>query len=494
MEKFVMLVENSKEFIGMWDMNFKPLYVNPAGIEMVGLENLEIALRTPFQEFFFPEDQNFMINHFFPRILQGESAETEVRFRHFKSGASLWVIYNAFSIKNSHAFPAVLATVGRDITARKLEENIHRKIEQHLKLAVEAAAAALWERDLLTGNVYFSLEWKRQIGYPPDDLPNRWEEWEKRLHPDDREHVLAMTRECLEQRQSNYELEYRLRHKDGSYRWIHTRGSVVCDPRGHPCRLVGINLDITLYKKEVELNERRNKMDEFCRHQIALQTAAALAHEINQPLTAVASYTEIALHMIEDSGNPNPRQLAQMLNKSSQQLQRASQAIRQLINMLHQDQTITEPVILDTAVYNALEIIRVEANHGDFEIKTYLAPNLPLVQANPLQVEKVLVNLVRNALDAIQAAGMDSGRVTIMTGVADSNKTMAKVTVHDSGKGVDPDQMSSIFKPFFTTKSGGLGMGLAISRALIEAHGGKLWAEQNKASGLSFHFTLPFVP
>jgi len=491
-QKFVMLADNSKEFIGLCDMNLMPFYMNPAGMHMVGLDSLEQALQTPVQQFFFPEDQDYMKEHFLPRAIREGNAEMEIRLRHFKSGAAFWVIHNVFHIKDTHGAPIGLATVSRDITVRKVAENAHRKISQHLKLAVEAAAAALWDHDLSTGAVYFSLEWKRQIGYLPDELSNHWEEWEKRLHPDDREHVLAMTRDCLEERLPTYELEYRLRHKNGSYRWIHTRGALLYDSKGQPCRLLGLNLDITRYKKAVELNERRKKMDEATRHQIAIQTAAAFVHEINQPLMAVASYTDIALHLVEEVGNPSPEKLAHVLNKSSEQVERAGQIIRQLMNMLQKNEIISEPVALDIVAHGACDILRAESNLGDFNIELCLAPHLPPVQANTLQVEKVFVNLLRNGLDAMQGAGMTSGTLTITTGVADDNKAMARVTVHDSGKGVDPDKLSAIFQPFVSTKSKGLGMGLAISRALIEAHGGKLWAEQSNDSGLFFHINLPF--
>jgi PAS domain S-box-containing protein len=492
-QKFFLLLENSKEFIGMCDMNYMPFYVNPAGMQMVGLESLEHALRTPVKEFFFPEDQDFITNQFFPRVMQEGNAETEIRFRHFKSGASLWMNYNVFHIKNRAGIPTGLATVSRDITARKLTEDAQRKIEQHIRLAVKASAAAFWDRDLITGNVYFSLEWKRQIGYLPDELPNRWEEWEKRLHPDDRESVLAMTRDCFDGLRDDYDLEYRLLHKNRSYRWIHTRGSLLYDSKGQPCRMLGMNLDITSYKNTVEINERRHQIDEAYRHQVALQTVAALAHEINQPLMAVASYTDVALHMIEETGSPDPDQLANVLNKSSQQLMRAGRIIRQLMTLLQKDESMMEPVILDSMIYKACEIIKAESIQDGFYIQLYLAPNLPPVKANALQVEKVLVNLLRNGLEAMQAAGMASGTITITTGFGAGAETMAQITVNDSGKGTDLDKLNSIFQPFFSTKSNGLGMGLAISRALIEAHNGKLWAEQCEDSGLSFHFTLPFV-
>jgi PAS domain S-box-containing protein len=492
-QALAMLVDCSKDFIGLCDISYIPFYINPAGLRMVGLDSLQRAGSNGVLEFFFPDDRDFIANQIFPRVLQEDNVETQIRLRHLKNGAALWVNYTMFRIKNRGGETTGLAIVCRDITARKMAEDAQRKIDQHIRTAVKASAAAFWDRDLATGNVYFSLEWKHQIGYSPDELPNRWEEWEKRLHPEDKERVLAATHDCLGGGRKNYELEYRLRHKNGSYRWIHTRGSLLYDSQEQPCRLLGMNLDITDFKNKMGLNERRHRIYQSYAHQIALQTAAALAHEINQPLMAVASYTDIALHLIEETDNPNPDQLVNILDKSSQQLTRAGQVIRQLMSMLQKDEIVTETIVLDTVIHGACEIIREEPCSACFNIELYLAPNLPSVKANAIQVEKVLVNLLRNGLEAMQAAGMDSGTITVTTGFAASSTSMAQITVHDSGKGLEADQLKSIFQPFFSTKSKGLGMGLAISKALIEAQNGKLWVEQNKDSGLSFHFTLPFA-
>ncbi len=130
-QKFVSLADNSMEFIGMCGMNFIPFYINQAGMRLVGLDNMEQCIRTPVQEFFFPEDQRFILDEFFPRVVLEGHADVEIRFRHFKSGAAIWMIYNVFFIKDSAGEPIGIATVSRDISARKQAEAALHKADQH---------------------------------------------------------------------------------------------------------------------------------------------------------------------------------------------------------------------------------------------------------------------------------------------------------------------------------------------------------------------------
>ncbi|MGZ5030581.1 MAG: hybrid sensor histidine kinase/response regulator [Methylobacter sp.] len=130
-QKFVSLADNSMEFVSMCDMNFIPFYINQAGMRLIGLDNLEQGIRTPVQEFFFPEDQRFILDEFLPSVVREGHADVEIRLRHFKTGAAIWMIYNAFIIKDSSGEPVGIATVSRDITARKQAEAALREADQH---------------------------------------------------------------------------------------------------------------------------------------------------------------------------------------------------------------------------------------------------------------------------------------------------------------------------------------------------------------------------
>ena len=380
-----------------------------------------------------------------------------------------------------------------DITAHRLAEEGLRTTQARLALVVEEVHAGYWDWDLVIHKLFLSPEWKRQIGYEEHELPDQWEEWGARLHPDDRDVVFTAIEDYIVGRQADYELQFRLRHKNGSYRWIHSRGSLLRDQNNRPYRMLGINLDITDFMKSKELSERRDKMEQSFRSYVAVQTAAAIAHELNQPLAAIASYADVALHLLQ-SGNPNPQKLTHVLENCSQQAQRAGEVIRQLLTLLHKGEFVGEPMDINHSVREAFDFIKADWLFDAFNIELDLAADLPPVKANVLQIQKVLVNLLRNGLESMQESGLKTGTITVSTRITADDPPMAQVTVCDSGKGVvDAATLKTMFQPFYTTKPAGLGMGLAISHSLIKAHGGNMWAQQNAGNGISIHFTLPFV-
>jgi C4-dicarboxylate-specific signal transduction histidine kinase len=257
--------------------------------------------------------------------------------------------------------------------------------------------------------------------------------------------------------------------------------------------MLGLNLDITDYRRNRELNEQRDKMDYASRLYVASQTAAAIAHEMNQPLTAISYYADVALHLLKP-GNENPQKLSRILESCSKQAQRAGQVIRQLMSVLHKGETLSESIDINSVILDALDFIKSNDLLGAVKLELNLASLLPPVLANTLQIQKILINLARNSLESIQESGVKAGSMTLTTQHFAGDQAFVQVTLADNGKGVnDAASLKAIFEPFNTTKATGLGMGLAISRALIEAHGGKMWAEQNAGSGISIHFTLPFV-
>ncbi len=248
--------------------------------------------------------------------------------------------------------------------------------------------------------------------------------------------------------------------------------------------------DVTARQRAEEaLRELRAEMQELLELNVASQTAKAIAHEISQPLNALSTYAEAALLMLR-GGNPDPARLTHAIEQSVMQAQRAGKVARELLQFLQQGETATEDVDLNRAVRNALAI--VESNgFGGFSAELDLEPDLRPVRANRVQVEKVMVNLMRNSVEAMRGAGIPtrSIRIAIRT---NSEARMAQVTISDSGPGLDPATAKRIFDPFFTTKPRGIGMGLAVSRSLIEAHGGELWFDTASETGACFHFTLPF--
>jgi signal transduction histidine kinase len=244
-------------------------------------------------------------------------------------------------------------------------------------------------------------------------------------------------------------------------------------------------------RQEAVLKALRADMEELLKQQVASQTAAAIAHELNQPLSAVASYTDAALRLLQ-AGNPAPEKLKRALEGGAAQTQRAGQVVRELLQFFQGREAAIEAMDLSDAITRAMAVAESNGLDG-FDSTVRLSPGLPRVLANRLQIEKVLVNLVGNGVDAMRAAGISPLSIEIDVGQA-AEGNLAQVTVHDHGPGLSEDAVRRIFEPFYTTKPRGIGMGLAISRALVEANGGRLWAEAGSDSGAIFHFTLPLAP
>ncbi|MCD2450223.1 PAS domain S-box protein [Methylicorpusculum oleiharenae] len=427
------------------------------------------------------------------RALAGEFLRSEDDLWIRADGSQHWSRWAVYPWTNPAGEIGGIMISSEDITARRQAEQELRNSEARLALVVDQVKAGYWDWDLLTQKLFLSPESKRQLGFEDSELLDRREEWIHRLHPEDRTFVLGIMEKCLSGLQSNYELEFRLRHRDNSYRWIHSRGVLLNDQNNQAYRMLGINLDITDYMKQRELSERRDKMEKAFRQHVAVQTAAAIAHELNQPLTAISSYADVALHTLQ-TGEPNLQKLALLMQNCSQQAQRAGKVIRQLLTLLQKGEIVSEPMDINASVHEAIDLMNADGLLNDFNIELDLAADLPLVNANALQIQKVLINLLRNGLESLQEQDLNAGKINVTTRVYEDDQSMLLITVCDNGTGVpDAAALRKIFQPFHSTKPAGLGVGLAISRSLIAAHGGKMWAEQNAGNGLSIHFTLPRV-
>lgn len=408
-----------------------------------------------------------------------------------KDGSLYWESVIISPIRDDKGRITHFAGIKDDITERKRNEDALREREAALREAQRLAGIGNWRWDVHRDTSTWSDELYRIFGHdpalPPADFtsvahyfaPESWQRLSAAVH--------AATAEGVP-----YKLDVELVRSDGSRRWALARGEPVRDASGRIVALRGTMQDITeRHQSEVELRALRAEMEQLLTLHVASQTAAAIAHELNQPLNAITTYTEAAKRLLR-AGNPQPDRLLHALEGSARQAQRAGAVMRELLGFLHKGETVSEAVDLNKAVRRALAI--VESNgRGGFQSVVELAPQLRPVWANRLQLEKVLVNLISNAVDAMRQAGVARQRITVGLGTA-ADEDMAHVTVSDVGPGLDEHTARRVFEPFFSTKPKGLGLGLAISRSLVEAHGGRLWVETTPGAGASFHFTLPFAP
>jgi PAS domain S-box-containing protein len=312
------------------------------------------------------------------------------------------------------------------------------------------------------------------------------------IHPEDRAARQAVVKHAIAHgANGEYNVEYRvINPNDGVERWIATVGRMHFS-EGRARRLLGVARDITDQKMlEQTLQAQRAEMETLFKQQVAAQTASAIAHELNQPLAAISAYSEVALHALRDA-TTSPDKLKHVLESCVAQAQRAGKSLHELLAFLQKGELITASFELNKIVNEALNIAKGDG-YGGFNPLLQLEPHMTTVRGNEIQVRKILVNLLRNAVEAMRTAGVSSSAISITVNT-DQEINMAHVTIKDSGPGLDAETAKHIFEPFFTTKPTGIGMGLAISRALTEANGGRLWLEQNAEPGATFHFTLPFA-
>lgn len=487
-----LLVEQAPLSIAMFDTDMNFIVTSRFWLEEFGQGYDDLAGRN---HYVVNPDLPLVWKQVHQRVLSGEYLRNTNDLWVQADGSRHWFDWAANPWTDTNGKIGGIIITNEDVTARHQAELALRHSEARLALIVDQVKAGYWDWDFIGRRLFLSPEAKRQIGFDDCDIPTRREEWEARVHPDDLAFVLKLLEDYAAGFQSHYEAEFRFRHQDGHYRWFRSRSVILNDAHNRPCRMLGISLDVTEFMRQKQNNQQRDKMEQSFRLYVAMQTAAAIAHELNQPLSAISSYADVALHMLQTRGS-NQQKLLQLMENCSAQAQRAGDVIRQLLALLQKAENPSERLDVNVCVRDAISLFESDTDAAAFNVETDFAADLPPVMANAMQIQKVLINLFRNGAEAMREQGQGAGKIVAKTRRCALDSSMVLVTVQDSGKGVaDTSLLRKVFQPFYTTKSesNGLGMGLAISRSLIAAHGGSMWAEQNAGQGLSIHFTLPIA-
>ncbi len=370
------------------------------------------------------------------------------------------------------------------------QEQVLRDSEARLKQAQHRAHIGNWELELSGNKLYWSDEIHRIFEIDKAAFGASYEAFLNAIHPDDRDMVNKAYTDSLATRQP-YDIVHRLQFADGRIKFVHERCETHFDAEGNAIRSLGTVQDITSRKiLEKAIQEQRNEMEVLQKTQIAAQTAVAIAHEVNQPLLAIATYSNATLMLLK-AVNPDVEKIGKAVEACEQQAHRAGKSIRELIEFLNMREFPTEAFELNNEITSVLAAARAE-HELQFQTTLQLEDGLPLIRASRVHVRKVLLNLLHNGIEAMQEAGVPQAGITItVRTLADQN--VAQVTIRDNGPGFTDVDVQRLFEPFFTTKAKGIGMGLTISRSLIEANGGQLWVDPQESPGATFHLTLPFA-
>ncbi len=371
-----------------------------------------------------------------------------------------------------------------------------QRSEESFKRAAHAGNVGIWDWNLQDGQIFYSHEWKAQIGYEDHEIKGSYEEWEKRIHPEDLEGTLNVLNHSMNPPWPPYEVEFRFRHKDGSYRWIHAKGNFAMDERNTPIRMMGSHLDITERKKsEEEKANLESQLLQIQKIESIGRLAGGVAHDFNNMLGVIIGHAEMARDHIESS-HPVYEDLAEI----SKAAERSADLTRQLLAFARKQ--MVRPTVVDinervTAMLKMLRRIVVE----QIDVVWLPGNDVWKVIIDPTQLDQVLANVLVNARDAIE----DSGKITIRTenrivdDVFSSNHPDAlpgsyvRLSIRDTGKGMDSDTRAKIFEPFFTTKGLGEGTGLGLSTVYgaIRQNNGFITVESTVGEGSEFAIFFP---
>jgi PAS domain S-box-containing protein len=374
--------------------------------------------------------------------------------------------------------------------ARRRADTALRESEARHRLLLESTQAIPWVADAQTWRMtYVGRQAIDLLGYPLDAWYGEGF-WVEHIHPDDREAAVAFCRDHS-QTHTDFAFDYRMVAADGRTIWIHDVVNVVVED-GVPRVLRGFMIDMTARRHaEEELRRLREQLTHVSRVTLMGELVASIAHEVNQPLCAIVSNAQALRRMLATGGSVLD-ELYEALDDIAQDSQRASAVIARVRGFLQKAPPEHAPVDLNDLVREVCQLMRGVMTRRQVAVRLELAEELPVVVGDRVQLQQVLVNLMTNGADAMDRLPDGLRVATIRTST--EGQDFATVAVEDTGAGVSVGAEDLLFDAFFTTKPGNLGMGLAICRSIIGAHGGRIWAEPNASQGATFHFTLPVHP
>lgn len=370
--------------------------------------------------------------------------------------------------------------------AKKRADQVLRESQEGMTLAAEAAQFGVWVWSIASNRVWGSERWRSLFRFVPGQDVS-FEEVIQRIHPDDRETVEREVRRAVANR-SDYAGEFRALLPDGSQRWIASRGRVCPESNGTPARMMGAAVDITEARRTAaEMQGLRLQLWHADRVAQTGAITASLAHELNQPLTGILSTAQAGLRFTA-GGNADCALIREMLNNIVHDTKRAGGVINGLRAMLRHKETRREPIRLGATIQEVLDLVHSELIGRQVEVCQNLEPDFTVV-ADKGQIQQVLLNLVINALEAMQDQPAEQRHLKLALARTETGEAL--VSLRDSGPGVSEGGQGKLFEAFWTTKKEGMGIGLAVSRSIIESHGGRLWFANNPDRGATFCFSLP---
>ena len=493
--RFRNLFDCSPDAIYVQDLIGTVLDVNPVGCRLVGRAREDIVGRNVLD--LAPPEERQPVGARLQQLVRGEVDSLE-GFCWTAEGRQVPIEVMASRI--AYGGVAALLLHVRDITERRQTEEDLRLSRERFALAVEGSKDGIWDWDVANNAVYFSPRWKSMLGYTEEEISDHFDEWRSRLHPDDADRALRALNEYLSGERPDYELEHRLRHKDGCYRWILTRGVARRDENGVCYRMAGSHTDITLWRRAEDEAQRARLAAEEA-NQAKSEFLANVSHELRTPLAGILGLTDLTLDT----------PLTDVQHDYLQMVRSSTQTLLAVINDLLDFSKIEagmldldpQPFGLRAALAELLKTLAVRAYEKGLDLVYDVAGDVPdCLVGDWRRLRQVLVNLIGNALKFTEA-GEIAVTVTrrpeegeMMQLGPEDGQLLLRFDVADTGIGVPPEKQRAIFDPFvqvdgsMSRKHGGTGLGLAICNRLVQLQDGRLWMQSQLGQGSVFHFEV----
>ena len=480
------LFEQAPEAIAVLTTDDRIVRVNKEFSRMFGYEAGEV-LGQPLNDLIVPEADHENSKQFTHQLKQGRQVEVEA-VRRRKDGSCVDVSLLAVPVMTASGEQAANFAIYRDITERKRAEERLRESEARFQAMADKAPVMIWTTGTDGLCNYFSKPWLDFTGRTMEQEVGLG--WIQGVYPDDVQGCFDGFLPKFEARKP-FRMEYRLRRADGEYRWVMESGVPRYTPGGEFAGYIGSNIDITDLKLAEQEREKLRQAQADLAH-INRVTAmgeltASLAHEIKQPISAAFTDAKTCLKWLERE-EPKVIEARQAASRIIKDVNRASEIISRIRSLFKKGEAQRELVDVNEIIREMIALLRDEAGKYSILVHTNLASDLPHTSADRVQLQQVFMNLMLNAIAALSE--MNGAReLTIRSERNPENQVL--ISVSDNGVGLPPEYEDKIFNAFFTTRPQGTGMGLSISRSIIESHSGRLWATPNPGRGAIFQFTLP---
>jgi PAS domain S-box-containing protein len=466
----------------------EPTYANQRLLNYTGTR-LDDFKNRKWERFLHPDDLPEFVEAVDHAIQTGTSCEAVHRLRR-SNGGYRWHHARMEPLRDRQGQIIQWYGLSVDIDEGKKAEERLRLSETRLAEAQRLSHSGVAAYDETT-ILYGSEETYRIWGFDPTQgVPSR-EAVNQRIHPDDRDRLLAEVQRAVSERR-DYSIEYRLVLPDGTAKHLESIGRPRFSPSGKLVEIVVTHLDVTGHKRAEEEHERLRQLESDLAHMNRLsmmgELAASLAHEITQPIAAARNNARAAINFL-DKQAPDLGEVREALGCVVGDADRAGVIIDRIRDHVRKAPPRKHRFDLNEAINEVIVLARSAIAENRVSVRTRLAEGLAPVEGDRVQLQQVILNLILNAAEALSA--VDEGARELLISTEESRKNAVLVAVRDSGPGIDPDRRERVFDAFYTTKSSGVGMGLSICRSIIDAHGGRLWADANEPRGAAFQFTLP---